>query len=370
MADAEIAQFVEVTGATSEQAKQFLAQAGNDVNTAITLFLASQLPSDTAPPQAAPPSVPSAASSRSRPAPPRRTGGANIATFSSMNTADDDEDDDKPNEYYTGGHNSGLAVEGNPEEARKKLFERAQKEGQSYEDFMRERQASQQRFAGRGFTLGDDESASQAVGTSLQEAPKPKKPTAVKITFWKGNKFTVELGEEGEVPELRDATAPANQAFMQAISNGRVPAELASLGTDIHVELLQKDTEDYVPPKPQVKAFGGAGFRLGAPTPQTSAPPAATSIPAQGSVGLPKVDDSKPKKRIMVRLADGTRLKAMFNADNTVADVRQFVMASRPGEGARSFVLVTSHPATVITDESQTIEAAGLLGAVVTQKYT
>eukprot|EP00730_Choanoeca_flexa_P016773 TRINITY_DN7992_c0_g1_i3.p1 TRINITY_DN7992_c0_g1~~TRINITY_DN7992_c0_g1_i3.p1 ORF type:complete len:241 (+),score=43.03 TRINITY_DN7992_c0_g1_i3:27-725(+) len=179
MADAEIAQFVEVTGATSEQAKQFLAQAGNDVNTAITLFLASQLPSDTAPPQAAPPSVPSAASSRSRPAPPRRTGGANIATFSSMNTADDDEDDDKPNEYYTGGHNSGLAVEGNPEEARKKLFERAQKEGQSYEDFMRERQASQQRFAGRGFTLGDDESASQAVGTSLQEAPKPKKPTAV-----------------------------------------------------------------------------------------------------------------------------------------------------------------------------------------------
>ena len=42
---------------------------------------------------------------------------------------------------------------------------------------------------------------------------------------------------------------------------------------------------------------------------------------------MPFVDESKPQKRIAIRLADGTRLKAMFNADNTVADVRQFVMA-------------------------------------------
>lgn len=42
---------------------------------------------------------------------------------------------------------------------------------------------------------------------------------------------------------------------------------------------------------------------------------------------MPFVDDSKPVKRIAVRLADGTRLKAMFNPESTVADVRQFVMA-------------------------------------------
>jgi hypothetical protein len=30
---------------------------------------------------------------------------------------------------------------------------------------------------------------------------------------------------------------------------------------------------------------------------------------------------------------------------------------------------MTSHPSTVLTDESQSVEAAGLLGAVVIQKY-
>ena len=41
----------------------------------------------------------------------------------------------------------------------------------------------------------------------------------VKITFWKGDKFTVD-SEDGEVPEARDVGDPVNKAFIQAIHDG------------------------------------------------------------------------------------------------------------------------------------------------------
>ena len=53
-------------------------------------------------------------------------------------------------------------------------------------------------------------------------------------------------------------------------------------------------------------------------------------------------------------------MKSLFSAD--IGSDR-----SRPQQ--RDYVLMTNFPKKVLTDETQTVEEAGLLGAVVHQKY-
>jgi hypothetical protein len=43
---------------------------------------------------------------------------------------------------------------------------------------------------------------------------------------------------------------------------------------------------------------------------------------------------------------------------------------SRPGESARPYVLQTTFPVKVLSDDSQTLSDASLLNSVVAQKYT
>lgn len=58
---------------------------------------------------------------------------------------------------------------------------------------------------------------------------------------------------------------------------------------------------------------------------------------------------------------------ARFNLSHTVADIRRFIMASRP-DIRPPFRLATAFPAAALDDESVTIEQAGLQNAVLVQK--
>jgi UBX domain-containing protein 1 len=58
---------------------------------------------------------------------------------------------------------------------------------------------------------------------------------------------------------------------------------------------------------------------------------------------------------------------ARFNTTHTLADVRRFIRASRPDIDF-PYVLVTGFPAVPVADESATLEAAGLLNAVLIQR--
>jgi len=59
---------------------------------------------------------------------------------------------------------------------------------------------------------------------------------------------------------------------------------------------------------------------------------------------------------------------ARFNTTHTVADIRGFIDAARPG-GTGPYQLQTmGFPPVKLTDSKQTIEGAGLLNAVVIQK--
>jgi UBX domain-containing protein 1 len=146
-----------------------------------------------------------------------------------------------------------------------------------------------------------------------------------------------------------------------------IPRELEAEARNavINVNLVDNSAQDYVAPKPVLKPFVGAGHALG-----SSAAPAAAPAPAAAAAPPgPALDSGKPTTSLQLRLADGTRLVARFNTDHTVAHVRQFVDAARPGGASRPYVLQTSMPVKQLTDTSQTLQAAGLLNATIIQKY-
>lgn len=60
---------------------------------------------------------------------------------------------------------------------------------------------------------------------------------------------------------------------------------------------------------------------------------------------------------------------AQFNHSQTVGDVRRFIAASRP-DMSTNYSLMTAFPSAALKDESVTLEAAGLLNAVVIQKLS
>ena len=173
---------------------------------------------------------------------------------------------------------------------------------------------------------------------------------------------------------LRRTDDPANAPFMEAIANGLYPDELRPEHPDapVHVNLVRKDEAWTAPPEPKYTAFSGAGRTLGGGAGPSgagasgSAPPpdAATAAP----VGAWSVDESAPTTSIQLRLADGSRVVARFNVTHTVAHIRAFIDTVRPGTGALGALQLAGMPPRVLADGSATLEAAGLLNAVVIQK--
>lgn len=62
-------------------------------------------------------------------------------------------------------------------------------------------------------------------------------------------------------------------------------------------------------------------------------------------------------------------LVAKVNLSHTVSDLRAFILASRPADAARAFVLQTTFPSRELPD-GETVEAAKLQNAVVVQRFT
>ena len=192
------------------------------------------------------------------------------------------------------------------------------------------------------------------------------------MTLWKDG-FSI---EDGPLMRLDD---PANKEYLEAINRGyeglirEAPIALMDVrpGQEVEVKLHNRMNEDYKAPPKKLKTFSGAGNRLGsyAPADQAQSLPAQPSAPPASMT----VDPNQPSTQIQFRLADGTRLVSRFNHTHTVGDLYSFVrmyrvlIRSRPA--ARPFQLQTSMPTKNIDENSATIKDAGLLNAVVFQKY-
>lgn len=230
-----------------------------------------------------------------------------------------DEEDNKDTQSYVGGEKSGLAVQ-NPGDKDADQWKRMQEMAQS-----------------------QMASGSAAPGGS-----------SVVVTVYR-NGFTV-----GDGP-FRPVTDPANKKFMDEMVAGNCPQELQQAnGADVSVALNDKHTEEYKTSSASGPvAFAGVGE--GQTLSSSSAAAATTTV--QAGLGSVQVDDAKPKKPVQIRFHDGQKKAQQFNEDHTVGDLRNFIQEC---VGGVAMQIMGGFPPKPITDDAQTLKAAGLLGAAVT----
>lgn len=368
--------FVALTGTDRDTAVGFLDAAGWDMETATSLYFDAgeqQAPAPVRAPAVQPAAAAPPARQTPADAPPEKKPKVSqptsrIRTFADLGGHEsDEEEDDEENTYYAGGEKSGIQVKASASEIAKRMAESARR--QAMEGLgpaaPQKQKPTSNAFAGSGYRLGslpdeDRTVPAAAVKPALKKPDEEPKEVTKALTLYR-NGFTVDDGP------LRTLDDPANQRFLADVYRGVIPIELEKEAGKAIVNLtfLNKEGEEYVPPKATLKPFSGAGFTLGSST----APPAPAPAPAKSSAPAYQlaVDPSKPTTSIQIRLHDGTRLVARFNQDHTVQDLRRFVEAAQPV--GRAFNLMTP-PRQLITNESQTLAQAGLLNSVVIQSLS
>ncbi|KAI3645181.1 hypothetical protein MP228_011345 [Amoeboaphelidium protococcarum] len=402
----KIQALVEVSGLSRSEAEHLLEAHQWNVDEAVTTHYDTGLKQ----PQIAS-TIQRGSSSQSQAPVSDSSGRRGIATFSDLQQSggggqgQGGKDDKEKQTYFTGGEKSGMLVEGPPQDSGsgsndvvQQLLKKAQQmagfgpsEGDddededegSYQSRMPQQSAlSRPVFKGTGYKLGGEDVQSEVIpdpsypqvpgqsGLNQHQQQQGHELPEVerRITFWKDG-FTI--GEDGELLKYDD---PKNKQILELILSGRAPLHLFNVqpGQRAVVKVEEKRDQMYVPPKRSVKAFSGTGNRLGSVVPQDSSQQSSSQqkAPTQQSSSSSftlKIDDAKPVTSIQIRLADGTRMVARFNLTHTVADVRNFINNSRPGQGGRSYSLQTQFPTKVLED-AQSLGDAGLNNAVIFQK--
>ncbi|KAJ1341805.1 hypothetical protein BSLG_003509 [Batrachochytrium salamandrivorans] len=389
--DEILAQFGAVTGLENDQARPFLESSDWNLQTALGIFFeGNNEDSDESlvsqPPIASSSNAATSAATRDHAATPsaqQRPGSSRIKTFQELLASGGDDNDaekDEGEDYYAGGEKSGVMMKGGPKEKKggafdlvKDILSKAAKSGSPPEDSEPEKKAPSF-FSGAGYRLGsEDEPTSGSSQPIVQDSSSPESSNTETVsrhlTFWR-NGFSI---DDGPLLEYDD---PSNQEFLKAINSGRAPTSLLNVayGQPVEVKVAHRMQQDYqAPPKQPLASFSGAGNRLGAyPTSFTSALPVITPVltPVSFVGPIVTVDPSQPSTSIQIRLGDGTRMVSKFNHTHTIQDVCSFVRASRPDGNSRAFVLQTTIPVRELTDLSMSIKDAGLLNAVVVQKFT
>jgi UBX domain-containing protein 1 len=401
-----VAEFRGVTAASAADAEAFLVAAGGDVEAAVEAYFeararqgargaggrgsAPRWAAHPSRPRRAPPTCPPP-SSRSpddddepelAPAPAaapraRRAGGGAAGNVRSLaDLAGSSSGDDDHNELYTGGAKSGQVVRGPPSGPpgdADALFDAARAAGARSgraEDL--DPGAGGSGGGGGVFTGAARTLAGPDPPPPGPAAPPPPPPPApIIITFYDDGIFTVNGGPPRRVDD------PGEAAFVGAVARGELPAELSDAvaaagtpGAPVPVNLVRAHGDYVAPAAPAHVPFSGAGQKLGdaagASGSGAAAPPPAP-VPPLTAGAWDGPDESLPMTSLQLRLADGSRLVARFNAAHTLAHVRAFLAAARPA-GPTSYAFLAGVPPAVVAEDGASLEAAGLLNAVLTQR--
>ncbi|EGN97269.1 hypothetical protein SERLA73DRAFT_183932 [Serpula lacrymans var. lacrymans S7.3] len=305
---------------------------------------------------------------------------------------DDDEDEDKRQTFFAGGERSGLSVE-NPNRRDnipggnvvRDIIRRATEASQQQQQQQHQEGAARSSaFTGGGHTLGSDEVESSYIPDP--DATPPDVDTVTRhVTFWRDG-FTI---EDGELLRYDD---PANEELLELIESGRAPPHLlnVAIGQLVNLHIDKRLTEVYTPTKRQHQAFTGSGHRLGSPAPAVTSRTRDEAMPGsfpsggaapsgnsnagasseRGSITTRfEVDQTQPTTSVQIRLADGTRMVCRMNLTHTVGNLRDFINASRPENMSRAYTIGTTFPNRVLEDDSQNIQAAGLVNSVIVQRW-
>merc|ERR1719379_1053000 len=337
----QIRTFRSVTGAPESVARKFLEEAVWDLNLASSNFYNSDQAKTNynPPPVVSQPQVPQVSQPSSTPV---RTG-PRIATLGSL--SDDNGNDPK---YYAGGKQSGIQVQGRPEDQNPSLVDKIFKKKS---DPIPEPQEAPKNF-GTGYRLGNTQTA--PVVPMRDTVAEPEENPNITITFWRQG-FVVDDGP------LRKYDEPQNQAFLKDIDEGVVPQELRSRMTRnsraANVSLVDKKSSDYEEPivaKPKVISFSGSAHKLGD---SSSIPQVKNETPNPSTSG----NSSGGEAKVQIRMADGTILRATFGMDQTIGDIRSYIDQNKPQ--SKPYSLLTPFPRAVLSNLSQTIREADLNNA-------
>ncbi|XP_053281066.1 NSFL1 cofactor p47 [Pleuronectes platessa] len=365
-----VREFVAVTDVDEERARFFLESAGWNLQLALASFFEDGADDDIVTlPQ------PEGGSSVSRSAGPSSQ--PRVTSFRElMHEAEEESDEEEGQRFFAGGsERSGQQIVGPPKkkssnEVVEDLFKGAREHGAVPLDRAGKgpgETSKAKAFLGGGYRLGAaPEEESAYVSGERRAAGGNQQDVHVVLKLWKTG-FSLDNGE------LRNYSDPGNSNFLEAIRRGEIPLELRqrSRGGQVNLDMEDHRDEDFSKPKLTFRAFGGEGQKLGSATPELVTAPAsaqqdqaANEVQASTSVAL---DPSQPVTNIQIRLADGGRLVQKFNHTHRVSDLREFLVAARPTMAAREFVLMTTFPNKELTDESQTLQQANLLNAVIVQ---
>ncbi|XP_068144785.1 NSFL1 cofactor p47 [Drosophila tropicalis] len=225
---------------------------------------------------------------------------------------------------------------------------------------------------GQGMRLGMTENDHTAVGanrpSSSATGGQENKPVVV-LKLWSQG-FSIDGGE------LRHYDDPQNKEFLETVMRGEIPQELLEMGRMVNVDVEDHRHEDFKR-QPVPQTFKGSGQQLGSPVANivtNKGPSAAALSPAEAANqettarNAINLNSAEPSTTLQIRLADGSRLAAQFNLTHTVSDIRRFIQTARPQYSESHFVLVSSFPTRELSDESSTIEKAGLKNAALMQR--
>lgn len=387
--DKVIQQFMTLTDRSIDVAREYLEQYDNDLGGALNAYYASQMESEEeqrenderwGPTRESPrPSSAEGTSSRalsqsSEPVKYDSKKNSKFMSFSQMvksngGSGDDDDDDDKRN-TFAGGEVSGLEVT-DPNDSNniiKDLLEKAKRGGESLSQEESENKRSAQHFIGKGYRLGSSVGeTNQVVEDNTESGRRTPERVTRDITFWKEG---FQVGE-GELYRYDD---PANSFYLNELNQGRAPLKLLNVefGQEVDVNVHKKLDESYKPPKRKIEGFHGRGQRLGSPVPGDAPEPAVatatqavpkTETKAEKTEEVPKGDFS-----IQIRYASGKREIFRCNATDSVRSLYEYV-SSNTTDKSRQFTLNHAFPVKPIENSDISVEEAGLVNAVVVQRW-
>ncbi|KAJ9084079.1 protein phosphatase regulator [Entomophthora muscae] len=368
-----LAQFLSTVGDVDHNtAVNCLEDAGWDVGVAVETYYnhLEDNKSEPSAPKRGQGVWPSASKVSSKP-----TSSGGIRTFGEI-SKQPEAPEEEGQDMFAGGEKSGTAVRypGLPDNVGSMLdglFSRVNKPRPADEEDEEENEEEpkpKSKFSGSGMRLGEtavSEASETAPGSfSNQTIPSSSRNQVVvrNLTLW-SNGLTLEDGP------LMSYDSPEGRQFMEAVSRGMAPLDLlgAEQGQKVDVHVHRKLEEEYKAPPAALRPFSGTGNRLGSIVPsQISSQQKSAETPVKAPEHA--VDPNKPQTSLQIRLADGTRLVARFNLDNTIADIRNFIDCSVPNGQTNNYIIQTSFPVKVLDDPSQTLEQAKLSNAVIMQR--
>lgn len=290
-------------------------------------------------------------------------------TFSDIHTEESDTNDEEQKNFYAGGEKSGIYTQ-HPksdkniiEQILKKASENTYKENDNPEP-----SNTMPKFTGTGYILGKEEEPSSKVQNPKEStAYTPPAKVTRDLIFWKEG-FTIDNG-----PLMR-YDDPSNTANLQAINSGHAPLSLLNvqIGQEVDLRVQKKLDKEYQPLK-KYTPFSGAGQRLGSPTPKVIV---SGSEKTQKNTNEDKkivyhhtIDETFPFTTLQIRFGDGSKHSVKFNLTHTVGDIYDFMDLNRSNNDSRDYILQTTFPNKEYRDRSINLKDAGLLNAVLIQKY-